>query len=187
MTTTTATDLATATGTWAIDVSHSNVSFVARHAVITKVRGKFTDFVGNLVLDGTNPSNSKIEVTIQAASFDSASADRDAHVKSADFLDVENFPTLTFTSTGLRNTGGSDYVVDGDLTIHGVTKPVSIEAEFSGIATDPWGNTKIGFEGKAEISRKDFGLTWNVALEAGGVLVSDKIQIVLDVQAAKQA
>lgn len=185
--TSTATDLAAATGTWVLDVAHTNLAFIARHAVVTKVRGKFTDFSGTLTLDAADLSASKAELTIQAASFDSANSDRDAHIKSADFLDVENFPTLTFVSTAIKHVSGNEFVVDGDLTIHGVTRPVSIEAEYTGTAVDPWGNTKIGFEGKTSISRKDFGLTWNVALEAGGVLVSDKIDIVIDIEAGKQA
>ena len=185
--TTTPTDLAAATGTWVLDAAHTNIAFVARHAVITKVRGKFTDFAGSLTLNADSVTDSSAELTIQAGSFFSANNDRDAHIKSADFLDVENFPTVTFASTAVRHVSGNDFVVEGNLTIHGQTRPVSIAAEFTGIATDPWGNTKIGFEGKTSISRKDFGLTWNVALEAGGVLVSDKIDIELDVQAAKQA
>lgn len=183
----TATDLAAATGTWVIDPSHTNIGFVARHAVITKVRGNFKEFAGTFSFDADNVSASKADVTIQAASFDSANADRDAHVRSGDFLDVEQYPTLTFVSTSFAHKGGNDFELVGDLTIHGVTRPVTIEAELTGVTQDPWGNTKIGFEGSTTISRKDFDLTWNVVLEAGGVLVSDKIEITLDVQAAKQA
>ncbi|MEI7778265.1 MAG: YceI family protein [Actinomycetes bacterium] len=185
MTTTTNT-LATTTGTWVIDQAHTTIGFSARHAVVAKTRGKFSGFSGTLVLDAENVAGSKIDVTIQAASFDSGNADRDAHIKSADFLDAETYPTLTFVSTGLRHKGGNEFEVEGDLSIHGVTKSVTIAAEFTGNATDPYGNQKIGFEGKASISRKDFGLTWNVVLEAGGVMVSDHITIELDVEADKQ-
>ncbi len=184
--TTTTNALATATGTWAIDPVHTNIGFSARHAVVTKTRGKFSGFSGTLVLDAENVADSKIDVTIQAASFESGNADRDTHIKSADFLDADTYPTLNFVSTGLRHKGGNEFEVDGNLTIHGVTKSVTIEAEFTGNATDPYGNQKIGFEGKTSISRKDFGLTWNVALEAGGVMVSDHITIELDVEADKQ-
>lgn len=177
-------DLAATTGTWVIDPTHTTIGFTARHAMIAKVRGGFTEFSGSFTLDGANPAASSAELTIQAASFDTGNADRDAHVKGEEFLDVEKFPTLTFTSTGVA-AKGDDFVVTGDLTIHGVTKSVPVEFELVGVSVDPWGNTRIGFEGEAEISRKDFGLTWNVALEAGGVLVSDNIKISLDVEAVK--
>lgn len=177
-------DLAATTGTWVIDPTHTTIGFTARHAMIAKVRGGFTEFSGSFTLDGANPAASSAELTIQAASFDTGNADRDAHVKGEEFLDVEKFPTLTFTSTAVA-AKGDDFVVTGDLTIHGVTKSVPVEFELVGVSVDPWGNTRIGFEGEAEISRKDFGLTWNVALEAGGVLVSDNIKISLDVEAVK--
>ncbi len=182
----TTTDLSVTTGTWVIDQSHSTLGFSAKHAMITTVRGGFGGFEGTLALDGSNPALSSATVTIQAASFTSGNEQRDGHVKSADFLDVENFPTLTFASTAVRQ-GGSEFVMVGDLTIHGVTRTVEIEAEFSGVSKDPFGNDRIGFEGSTTINRKDFGLEWNVALEAGGFLVSDKIKITLDVSAIKQA
>ncbi|MHB1066841.1 MAG: YceI family protein [Candidatus Nanopelagicales bacterium] len=186
MTTTTEISLANATGTWAIDPAHTTLGFTARHAMVAKVRGSFGDFSGTFTIDGADLANSSAELTIQAASIDTKSADRDAHLASADFLDVENFPTITFVSTGV-SARGSDIVVTGDLTIHGVTKPVDVEYQYVGISQDPWGSTKIGFEGKATLSRKEFGLAWNVALEAGGVLVGDEIKLSLDVEATKQA
>ncbi len=185
-TTSEVTGLATATGTWVIDPAHTNLGFSARHAMVAKVRGNFDEFAGTFTIDGANPANSSAELTIQAASIDTKTADRDAHLKSADFLDVEVYPTITFTSTAVV-VRGSDIVVTGDLTIHGVTKSVDVTYELVGISQDPWGNTKIGFEGSTKISRKDFGLVWNAALETGGVLVGDEIKLNLDVEAAKQA
>lgn len=183
--TTTSTGLAAVTGTWAIDPTHSTIAFSARHAMVAKVRGTFSEFEGTLVLDGENPAASKADLTIQAASIDTKTADRDAHLKSPDFLDVEAFPTLTFTTTSVQHTGGNDFALVGDLTIHGVTKPVTIAVELVGVNADPWGGTRVGLEGKTEISRKDFGLTWNVAIEGGGILVGDSIKIELDVEAVK--
>lgn len=185
-TSTETTGLAAATGTWVIDPAHTNLGFSARHAMVAKVRGNFGEFAGSFTIDGANPANSSAELTIQAASIDTKVADRDAHLKSADFLDVEVYPTITFTSTSVA-VQGSDIVVTGDLTIHGVTKSVDVTYELVGVSQDPWGNTKIGFEGSAKISRKDFGLVWNAALETGGVLVGDEIKLNLDVEAAKQA
>ncbi len=178
-------DLTQYTGTWTIDPTHTRLGFVARHAMVTKVRGSFTDFAGSLTLDGANPTASSATVTIQMASVQSGTADRDAHLKSADFFDVETYPAMSFASTGVKQTDGDEFVLLGDLTIKDVTRPVEIEVELDGIVTDPFGNTRAGFEGEAEISRRDFGLTWNVPLDAGGVLVSDKIKIQLDVSATK--
>ena len=179
-------NLSAASGTWVIDPTHTNLGFSARHAMVAKVRGNFGEFSGSFTIDGDNLAASTAEVTIQVASIDTKTADRDTHLKSPDFLDVENFPTITFVSTAVTPKG-DDVVITGDLTIHGVTKSVEIEYEFVGISQDPWGQTKIGFEGSTKISRKEFGLTWNAALETGGVLVGDEIRIDLDVEAAKQA
>jgi polyisoprenoid-binding protein YceI len=178
-------DFAAATGTWTIDPTHSVIGFSVRHAMVAKVRGRFGAFSGTLTVDGANPAASTAELTIESASIDTQTADRDAHLKSPDFLDVEQFPTLTFVSTGIKATDDDEFIVTGDLTIHGVTKSVAIEVEYNGVGGDPWGNTRIGFEGKTTISRKDFGLTWNVALEAGGILVGDDIKIELDIEAVK--
>jgi polyisoprenoid-binding protein YceI len=186
MTSTTTTSLEQTTGTWEIDPSHTRVGFSAKHAMIANVRGQFAAFSGALTLDGVSPTSSSAELTIDAASIATGNDDRDAHVRSADFLDVENYSTLTFTSTGVRYSGGEDFVMVGDLTIRGTTVPVELAVELEGVATDPFGNERIGFSGETTISRKEFGLTWNAALEAGGVLVSDKVKITLDVSAIKQ-
>lgn len=182
-----ATGLEQTTGTWVIDPSHSRVGFSAKHAMVATVRGQFTDFSGSLTLDGSNPTVSAADVTIATASINTNSDDRDNHVRSADFLDVESHPEMTFRSTGVKHEGGDDFVMTGDLTIRGTTRPVELEVELEGLATDPFGNERIGFSGETVISRKDFDLTWNVALEAGGVLVSDKVKITLDVSAIRQA
>jgi polyisoprenoid-binding protein YceI len=179
-----ATVTALTTGTWNVDPSHSNVGFTARHLMVTKVRGSFGTFGGSITV-ADDPLQSKVEATVDAASIDTSDASRDGHLKSADFFDVENFPTWTFVSTGLTAKGGNEYTLTGDLTIKGVTKSVDFALEFDGVATDPWGNTKAGFTAETEISRKEFGLEWNVALETGGVLVGDKVKIQLDIQAVK--
>jgi polyisoprenoid-binding protein YceI len=179
------TALSTATGTWVIDTAHTTLGFTARHAMVAKVRGNFGEFAGQFTI-ADDLAASTAELTIQAASIDTRTPDRDAHLKSADFLDVENFPTLEFVSTGVR-AEGSTFIVTGDLTIRGVTRSIDVSYELTGISQDPWGATKIGFEGTAKLSRKDFGLVWNVALETGGVLVSDEIKLTLDVEATTQA
>jgi polyisoprenoid-binding protein YceI len=177
-------DLANTTGTWVIDPTHTTIGFSARHAMVAKVRGQFNEFAGSLTLDGSDPTASSAQLTAETASIDTRNPDRDGHLKSADFLDVESFPTLTFTSTSVSGNGES-FVVTGDITIHGVTKSVDVKFELLGVSTDPWGGVRIGFEGKTEISRKDFGLVWNTALETGGVLVGDTVKIELDVEAVK--
>ncbi len=166
-------------GVWNLDATHSEVGFTVRHAGISKVRGKFTDITATATV-GQTAADSSVTATIQAASFDSGDANRDGHVRGADFFDVEQFPELTFVSTSIADSG-DDYELSGDLTIRGITKPVTFETEFNGVAVDPFGATRAGFSGKASISRKDFGLTWNAALEAGGVLVGDKVTITLEV------
>jgi polyisoprenoid-binding protein YceI len=168
-------------GTWNIDASHSELGFTARHLMVTKVRGKFNEFEGSAKV-ADDVTASQVTAVVQLASIDTGSADRDAHLKSGDFFDVENNPTMSFTSTEV-----TDETLKGDLTIKGVTKPVEFDLEFNGLATDPWGNQKAGFEASTEINRKDFGLEWNVALEGGGVLVSEKIKINLDVQLVQAA
>jgi polyisoprenoid-binding protein YceI len=179
------TDLSATSGTWVLDPSHTYLGFAAKHAMVTTVRGSFLDFEGSLNLDGDNPANSSATLVIQAASFDSGNEQRDGHVKGADFLDVDNHPQLTFNSTSVRAVG-TDFVLAGDLTIRGTTRPVEIAVELEGLESDPFGNQRVGFSGSTTISRKDFGLTWNVALESGGILVSDKVKITLDVSAIKQ-
>ena len=163
-------------GTWNVDASHSEVGFVARHLMVSKVRGQFKNF--SAVVSIAQPfENSTVEATVQLASVDTNAADRDTHLKSADFFDVENNPAMTFTSTKVTNSS-----LEGDLTIKGVTKPVTFDLDFGGISADPWGGTRAGFEATTEINRKDFGLSWNVAIESGGVLVGEKVKIALDVE-----
>lgn len=173
-------------GDYAIDASHSRFGFVARHAMVTKVRGQFKDFEGKAHVDTANPSASSVQVILDVASIDTGSADRDGHLKSADFFDVENYPTITFTGTNVER-DGDDWKLTGDLTIKDVTKPITIELEQTGSAQDPFGNVRVGFEGDVTVNRKDWGLTWNAALETGGVLVSEKIKLEFDVSAIKSA
>ena len=172
-------------GIWTLDMSHSEIGFTVRHAGISKVRGRFTDASAEAHV-GPSLSSSSLHATVKTASFDSGDANRDAHVRGADFFDVEQFPEMTFRATGIEG-DGEDYTVTGDLTIRGVTKSVELEVEFTGVAVDPFGATRAGFSAEAEISRKEFGLTWNAVLEAGGVLVSDKVKINVDAALVKQA
>jgi polyisoprenoid-binding protein YceI len=172
-------------GTYAVDPSHSEVGFTVRHAMVTKVRGSFSDVVGTIVLD-EDANLIKVEAVIKTASVDTRSPDRDGHLKSPDFFDSETYPDMTFTSTAVTVTEGG-FVVDGTLTIKDVTRPVELEVDAEGVATDPFGNVRAGFSSELEISRKDFGLTWNAALESGGVLVSDNVKIHLDVSAVRSA
>ncbi|MEU1696523.1 YceI family protein [Streptomyces hirsutus] len=180
-------DLAALTGDYTIDPSHTSLGFVARHAMVTNVKGSFQEFTGTLHLDGSAPSNSTATLDVEMGSIETGSADRDGHLKSADFFKVEEFPKMTFRSTKTEALGGDDYRITGDLTILGTTKPLTIDLEFNGAATDPFGNERVGFEGKAEILRSEWGLTWNAALETGGVLVSDKIKLNFDISAIKNA
>jgi len=186
------TDLAATTlagltpGTWNVDPAHSTVGFVARHLMITKVRGRFTDFSGVLEIT-PDPLQSHLEATVDLASIDTGDEGRDAHLRGADFFDVDNSgasPAMTFVSSGIKDDDG-EYVLYGDLTINGVTRQVEFSLEFDGVNVDPWNNTKAGFSAVTEINRKDFGLEWNVALETGGVLVGDKGKVQLDIQAVK--
>lgn len=183
---TTQTSTSALTGTWNLDPAHTRLGFSARHAMVATVRGSFKDISGVLHIDGDDPTRSSAEVTIQAASIDSGNSDRDGHLASPDFLDVENWPTITFTSTSARAKGDDEFVLVGDLTVKGVSRPVEVAISYLGSSTDPFGNARAGFEGQASISRKDFGLIWNVALESGGVLVGDKVKLSLDVSAIRQ-
>jgi polyisoprenoid-binding protein YceI len=170
---------------WKFDLSHSNVGFSARHLMVAKVRGHFASWSGTLEIDEENPGASKVEVSIDAASIDTKEADRDKHLKSADFLDVENHPQITFRSTKVERKSKSDLVVTGDLTIRGTTRSVTLDVEYAGRAKDPWGGERVGFSASTSINRKDYGLVWNVALETGGFLVGDKIDIALEIEAIK--
>ncbi|MFD8910802.1 YceI family protein [Streptomyces sp. NPDC059575] len=180
-------DLAGLTGEYTIDPAHTTLGFTARHAMVTNVKGSFTEFTGTLHLDGSDVSKSTANLDIKMDSIDTGNADRDTHLKSADFFKTDEFPTMTFRSAKVESLGGDDYRITGDLSILGTTKPISIDLEFNGSAKDPFGNDRIGFEGKAELLRSDWGLTWNAALETGGVLVSDKIKLNFDVSAIKNA
>jgi polyisoprenoid-binding protein YceI len=175
------------TGEYTLDPSHSRVGFVARHAMVTKVRGSFNEFTGTVHVDGDAPEKSRAALTIEATSIDTRNADRDAHLRSNDFLAMDEFPQITFASTGVVQTGDTSFEVTGDLTVRGTTRSVTVPFEFEGSAKDPFGNERIGFEGSTTISRKDFGITWNAALETGGVLVSDKITLEFEISAVKSA
>jgi polyisoprenoid-binding protein YceI len=185
--TATTTDFSTLTGTYALDVAHSRIGFVARHAMVTKVRGSFNEFEGTTTIDGTNPENSTVSVTLKVDSIDTRNAQRDGHLRTNDFLDIENYPTISFTSTAIKHDGGNDFEVTGDLTIKDVTKSITLPLEFQGAAKDPFGNDRIGFEGSIVVNRKDWGITWNAALETGGVLVSEKITLEFELSAVKTA
>ncbi len=174
-----------APGTFAIDASHSTVQFVARHMMVSKVRGSFDDYSGTITI-AEDPLQSSVEVALEAASVNTRDETRDGHLKSADFFDAENHPQITFRSTGVRQVQGSTFEVDGELTIRGVSKPLTLEVELEGLGQDPWGNERIGFSTQVELDREEFGLTWNQALETGGVLVGRKVRIDIDVEAARQ-
>jgi polyisoprenoid-binding protein YceI len=174
----------TAVATWSIDQSHSLAEFSVRHMMVSTTRGQFTNVSGSLTIDEANLANSSVNAVIAVESITTRDEKRDEHLRSADFFDAANFPTITFNSTSIKVKNDSDLVVTGDLTIHGVTRSVDIKAEFNGFNNSPWGNRVVGFSGDTEISRKDFGLGWNVALESGGVLVGDKVKIHLEVEAA---
>jgi len=168
--------------TWAIDPVHSSVEFAVRHLMITTVKGRFTDVQGTVVLDGADPAGAAVDITIGAASIDTREAQRDAHLRSADFFDVERFPTLTFRGTGVRGVSPDGFTLVGDLTIRGVTREVALEVTSEGRNKDPWGGERAGYSATTKIKRSDFGLTWNQLLETGGFAVSDDVKITLDVQ-----
>jgi polyisoprenoid-binding protein YceI len=185
MTLTVDTTPSTLTGDYTIDPTHSRIGFAARHAMVATVRGQFGDFTANVHLDEDRPENSTAEITLQAASLSSGNADRDAHLFSEDFFNVEKYPAISFKSTSAERKSEDTYVLHGELTIRDITRPVSVEFEKTGTVVDPWGNFRVGFEGKATVSRKDWDLTWNMALEAGGLLVSDKIKLEFDIAAVR--
>jgi polyisoprenoid-binding protein YceI len=174
-----------APGTYAIDPGHSSVSFTGRHLMISKVRGRFNVQEGTLVI-AEDPEQSSVEATIDATSVQSGDAKRDEHLRSPDFFDVEQFPTITFRSTAVRDHGDGEFTLDGELTVRDVTKPVSLVGEYLGTSVSPWGSTVTGFTAEVEVNRKDWGLEWNVALEAGGLLVGDKVKLVIDAEAILQ-
>ena len=175
-----------ATSTWSIDPVHSVAEFKVKHMMISNVKGQFTGVSGTLTLDETEVTNSTIEATIDAASVNTREADRDKHLRSADFFDVEKFPALSFHSTRVHRGSDGGLVVEGELTIHGVTRKVAFDVEGpTAPGKDPWGKSRIGLSATTKINRKDYGLTWNAALETGGILVGDEVTITLDVQFVK--
>jgi polyisoprenoid-binding protein YceI len=167
--------------TWTIDPAHSTIEFVAKHMMITTVKGRFAEFEGTVVADEDNVANSTVDVTMRAASLDTRSEQRDAHLRSPDFLDVESYPEVTFRSTRIDGTK-DEFQLTGDLTIRGVTRPITLDVTFEGEGKDPWGGTRASFSAKGKFDRRDFGLTWNVALETGGILVSNEVKINIEAQ-----
>jgi polyisoprenoid-binding protein YceI len=183
------TDITTApaslTGTYAIDPTHSRIGFVARHAMVTKVRGSFNEFEGSGYFDAENPSASNVELTIKVASVDTRNADRDGHLRNNDFFDLETYPEIRFTSTAVEQVDAENFRVTGDLTIKDVTKPVTVDFEYQGTAVDPFENQRVGFEGRTTVNRTDWGLTWNAPLNTGGVLVGEKVTLEFEVSAIR--
>jgi polyisoprenoid-binding protein YceI len=171
----------TAATAWKIDPTHSTVEFAVKHMMVTTVKGRFTDVSGTVEFDPHDPTGGRADVTIAAASVDTREAQRDAPLKSADFLDVERFPTLTFRSTKIAGTA-TEFTLTGDLTIRGVTRPIALDVTFGGSGKDPWGGERAGHTATGKLNRKDFGLTWNAALETGGLLVGDEVKITLEME-----
>jgi polyisoprenoid-binding protein YceI len=184
--TTTSTE-STLTGDYDIDATHSRIGFAAKHAMVATVRGQFTSYRADVHLDEENPGASTIRLEIDTDSIDSRNADRDAHLRSADFFDVENYPTIVFQSTKVEKVDDDVYTVIGDLTIKDKTSPVSVEFELTGSTVDPWGNFRLGFEGRATVNRRDWGLEWNMPLDRGGVLVSEKVKLEFDISATRKS
>ena len=174
------------TGTFVLDKSHTEVGFIARHLMVSKVRGRFTDFEGTIVV-ADDPSESSVEVTIQAASINTNDENRDKHVRTNDFLSTDEFPALTFRSTKVELSSGGDWKVNGDLTVRGVTRPIVLDVQFEGVIQDPWGNQRLGFTASGEIDRNDFGVSFNAALETGGFVVSPKVKLEIEAEAVRQA
>lgn len=181
------TDLSHLTGDYTIDPAHSKIGFAVRHAMVTNVRGEFSEYEGVLHLDGSDPAKSTAELVIKVASIDTKQAQRDEHLRTGDFFAAETYPEITFRSTSAEVVDAETYRMHGDLTIKGVTRPVTLDLEFTGSATDPYGAKRAGFEGGATVDRTDWGLTYNAALETGGVLIGEKVKLVLDISAVKSA
>lgn len=173
--------------TWQIDATHASVEFAVKHLMLVTTKGRFTGVNGTIVADEADPTRSTVEVTIDAASIDTRNEQRDTHLRSPDFLDVEHYPTITFRSRRVEPLGGDRYRVVGDLTIRGVTREVVLDATFHGRTKDPWGNERAGFSAQATIDRRDFGITWNLPLEAGGVVVGNEVKIAIEIEAVRQA
>jgi polyisoprenoid-binding protein YceI len=172
-------------GAYGLDTAHTSIEFVGRHLMITKVRGRFTDFSGEITI-GEEPEDSSVEVVIDAGSVESSEPRRDEHLRSADFFDVEHYPTISFRSTGVEEDRSGLWKVTGDLTVKEVTRPVVLEVEFDGAQTSPWGDLRVGFSAATELNREDWGLTWNQTLETGGVVVGKKVRIELNVEAIRK-
>ena len=175
------------TGTWSIDPTHSRVGFSSRHAMVTKVRGAFNDVSGTAQLDAEDMARSQVRVVLQVASVDTRSPQRDAHLRSADFFDAQQHPTIEFDSTAVDEVDENQYIVTGELTIRGVTRTISVPLELLGVDTDPFGQLRAGLEGSRRIDRKDWGVSWNTPLDSGGVLVSDKITLEFELSLVKEA
>ncbi len=173
-------------GTFVLDKSHTQIGFVARHLMVSKVRGRFTDYEGKIVV-AEDPAESSVEVVIQAASINTNDENRDNHVRTNDFLDVAEHPTITFRSTKVEIGSSSSWKVDGDLTVRGVTRPIVLDVDFEGVIQDPWGNQRLGFAASTEIDRNDFGVSFNAALETGGFVVSPKVKLEIEAEAVRQA
>ncbi|AZL09391.1 MULTISPECIES: YceI family protein [Brevibacterium] len=174
------------TGTWVIDPAHTRLGFSSRHAMVSRIRGAFNTVEGKVVVDAEDLSKTEVTITIDVDSVDTRTPDRDAHLRSADFFDVENYPTITFKSTGVDEVEEGSYIVNGDLTIRDITRPVSVPLELLGIDHDQTGALRAGFEGKRRIDRKDWGVTWNTTLDSGGLLVSDKITLEFELSLIKE-
>lgn len=172
---------------WAIDSAHSSIGFTVRHMVVSRVRGRFTRWNGTIAMDERDPTGARVEISIEPASVDTGVEQRDNHLRSPDFFDVERHAAMTFRSTAIQKTGEGRYRVTGDLAMHGVTRPVSLEVEFAGSARDPWGGIRAGFSARGSLDRRDFGLTYNQLLEAGGVLVGEKVDLDIEVEAVKRS
>ncbi|MFJ9696817.1 YceI family protein [Kitasatospora sp. NPDC101183] len=180
-------DLGHLTGDWAVDTTHSEVGFSVRHAMVTNVKGRFTEYDGKLHLDGTTPGNSSAELVIKVASIDTNQTQRDEHLRTGDFFAAETYPEIRFRSTSTERVNGDTYRMTGDLTIKDTTRPVILDLEYTGSATDAYGAERVGFEGKAVVDRTEFGLTYNAALETGGVLIGEKVKLNFDISAVKAA
>ncbi|MEU8513097.1 YceI family protein [Kitasatospora sp. NPDC048722] len=180
-------DLAHLTGDWTVDTTHSEVGFSVRHAMVTNVKGRFTDYDGKLHLDGTVPGNSSAELVIKVASIDTNQAQRDEHLRTGDFFAVDAHPEIRFRSTSAERLRGDSYRMTGDLTIKGTTRPIVLDLDYTGSATDAYGAERVGFEGTAVVDRTEFGLTYNAALETGGVLIGEKVKLSFDISAVKAA
>jgi polyisoprenoid-binding protein YceI len=185
-TATTTPTVAELSGDYVVDPTHSRIGFVARHAMVTKVRGAFNEFDGRGTFDADDPSKSHLEVTIKTDSIDTRNADRDAHLRGNDFFDMATYPEIRFVSTSFEQVDPETFRVAGDLTIKGVTKPITFDLEYTGTVIDPWGNRRVGLEGNVTVNRKDWGVNWNAALEAGGVLVSEKVVLEFEISAVQQ-